>query len=212
VVLVIALGIWWVLSQRSDGSAEPVSQNTASHEVTTPVVDRGVATSDATAAPVTVDSTAQAAPADEGQGDEVEPAETTPAKPAPSEQTPARITPTSKAGTQVGDDEHVPYVDSAEEGISSVLRRAEDDGGTFTLRLEATGPLTAGVSFDGNPRQNRRMQEGDTWVLEAHDHFSVEFSDVSNVIIEVDGVRRAAPRGLRGEWLLYRTELPDVEP
>lgn len=212
VVLVVAVGIWWVLGQRGHESAEPIQQGSASHEVTTPVVDRGPANSDATAAPVTSDSTEQAATSREEPSDVKQPTDQAPGEQKPAGRAQASITPSSKAGTQVGNDEHVPYVDSAEEGITSVLRRAEDDEGTFTLRLEATGPLTAGVSFDGKPRQNRRMQAGDEWVLEAHDHFSVEFSDVSNVIIEVDGVRRAAPRGLRGEWLLYRTELPDVEP
>ncbi len=107
------------------------------------------------------------------------------------------------SGTRFEDQERVPYDEKASPGIPSVLRPADAELKLMKLSLRALDVVSARVSADGKAKKTRTLREGEVWVVEGYDHFAVEFSDVGAVIVELDGVRREAPRGLRSEWLIY---------
>jgi cytoskeletal protein RodZ len=199
-----ATAIWILTSMRSTGSNDRVS-NREVFELQTPSLPLQQAKAEAEAA---ADEDLEQPAAEEPAGED----KMVPESPSTDSESTSEVDPAivASSGTRVGDQERVPYDDSSEDGISSVLRMDDVDRREMTLRLRATGLVTVRAGYDGSKKETRQMRSGQSWTLRAFDHFAIEFSDVSAVVVEVDGVRREAPRGLRNEWIIYPLSKPSI--
>jgi transcriptional regulator with XRE-family HTH domain len=79
---------------------------------------------------------------------------------------------------------------------------------TMALLVRARSAVEVTVVTDGRSPQQRLLRAGETWALEARDHFEIRVTDPSAVEVDLDGVRRTPPPGWSpgGGWMLS----PDV--
>jgi cytoskeletal protein RodZ len=202
-VLVVSAAIWVLPSMWSEDSNHRGSGTEVSELLTpSPPAPQAKARTE------TADEESEQPAVDDSAGEDM------PAQESPStdRESTSEVDPTivASSGTRVGDQERVPYDDASEDGISSVLRMDDADRKEMTLRLRAVGLVTVRAGYDGGRKETRQMRNGQSWTLRAFDHFAIEFSDVSAVVVEVDGVRREAPRGLRNEWIIYPLSKPSI--
>lgn len=99
----------------------------------------------------------------------------------------------------------------AEEGtgLPSIVR-PPDEAAQPVMKLVVTAveKVDVVVAADGRGRRMRTLNEGESWTVEGHDHFSLEISDPQRVHVELDGIHRDPPPGLSGEWILYPNPSP----